>query len=54
MKGILVCLKCGSTKLKRKTIVGIIPSSSYICEECGFESPVMLEVFPEKKSDTSS
>ena len=49
-KGILVCLKCGSTRLKRKThIMGIISGSSYICKDCGFESPVMLEVFLESE-----
>ncbi|MBU7032590.1 MAG: hypothetical protein HXS53_08665 [Theionarchaea archaeon] len=47
-KGILVCLRCGSTRLKRKThILGIIPGSAYICKDCGFESPVMFEFFPE-------
>lgn len=47
-KGILVCLRCGSTRLKRKThILGIIPGSAYICRDCGFESPVMFEFFPE-------
>lgn len=47
-KGVLVCIKCGSTRLKRKThIMGIIPGSAYICKDCGFESPVMFEVFPE-------
>jgi NAD-dependent dihydropyrimidine dehydrogenase PreA subunit len=45
MKRILVCLNCGSTRLKRKThFLGIIPGSCYVCKDCGFESPVMLEV----------
>ena len=49
-KGILVCLKCGSTRLQRTTyIMGIIPGSSYRCKDCGFESPVMLEIFPEQE-----
>lgn len=44
-KSILVCLKCGSTRLKRKShFMGIIPGSWYTCEECGFESPIMLEI----------
>jgi predicted RNA-binding Zn-ribbon protein involved in translation (DUF1610 family) len=51
-KGVLVCLKCGSTRLKRTTfLMGIIPQSSYVCEECGFECPVMLEIFPEQNPD---
>jgi hypothetical protein len=51
-KGILICLKCGSTRLKRKThIMGIIPGSAYICKDCGFESPVMFEFFPESLPD---
>jgi hypothetical protein len=51
-KGILVCLKCGSTRLKRKThLMGIIPGSAYICKDCGFESPVMFEFFPESPPD---
>ncbi|MBU7009292.1 MAG: hypothetical protein HXS46_01275 [Theionarchaea archaeon] len=49
-KGILVCLKCGSTRLKRRTyFMGIIPGSSYVCKDCGFESPVMLEILPDEQ-----
>jgi predicted RNA-binding Zn-ribbon protein involved in translation (DUF1610 family) len=48
-RGLLVCLNCGSTRLKRKTFfLGIIPGSSYVCQDCGFESPVMLEVVKEE------
>jgi predicted RNA-binding Zn-ribbon protein involved in translation (DUF1610 family) len=51
-KGILVCLNCGSTRLKRKTyFMGIFPGSSYVCRDCGFESPIMLEVYKEKDTD---
>jgi len=50
-KGILVCLKCRSPRLKRKAhILGIIPGSSYVCSDCGFESPIMLEIFPDTES----
>ena len=45
-------MKCGSTRLKRKAyFMDIIPGSSYVCKDCGFESPVMLEIFPDEKSD---
>ncbi len=51
-KGVLVCLNCGSTRLKRRSyFMGIIPGSSYICKDCGFESPVMLEIFTEPEDD---
>jgi len=31
--------------------MGIIPGSAYICKDCGFESPVMFEFFPESLHD---
>ena len=45
--GLDACPRCGSTNVSMYTLTGYISQNYYVCNNCGFENSIFLEVTKE-------
>ena len=47
-----ICPKCGCADVSVLTLTGFISQPMYVCNKCGFQNSIFLEVTREKETTT--